>query len=482
MTYLLSLLAVLLLASPLNASSRSISFPQALKIAFENNLDIKIADLDKDFGKTFVHTAESVYDTTFTALTDWKDDRDKPVSALLSGPQNKTANVNVGLTKKLWLSGTTLDLQFKNVYKETTATSSTNPLYWDPRLELNITQPILKNFLGLNDRRNLKIGYLKEKIKNLSAEQKISTTLASVAKLYWEFSAAQETVEIKQQALEHAQKLYQANQKKIKLGTIEETDLLASHANVLARENDLLEAQNHWQLIHEKFKNALQEKSPMILTPKDALSFEEEKFEKNTALKKAFQARKDFLIAKEDIESKNLDLKVSRNALYPQIDLVGTIASNGLNKHYNDALSDINSFDYPTYYAGVSVKFPLGNNAAQSTYLQSRAEKLNALYTFQKLEQEITLDIDQKIRTLSTEAEKAKTSGKIKKLLKQKMFQEEKKFNQGRSSINFVIQFQEDYLNSATQHIQSLLEYQKTVIDFRKSEGTLLGYYLKAIL
>ncbi|MBI2645604.1 MAG: hypothetical protein HYW85_00960, partial [Deltaproteobacteria bacterium] len=59
---------------------------------------------------------------------------------------------------------------------------------------------------------------------------------------------------------------------------------------------------------------------------------------------------------------------------------------------------------------------------------------------------------------------------------------EEKKFNQGRSSINFVIQFQEDYLNSSIQKIQVLVDYEKTKLDFKKAQGTLLDELLKKAL
>lgn len=479
MKYIIPLLMVI--ALPALSAPKPLTLKQALKIALEKNLEVKLAKLEAEKGQTHIDSAESTFDTTATATVDWKDDQDKPASSSISGTKTITENVNLGLTKKIFL-GTTFDLQFKNVYKETDASLSTLRTYWDPKLELNITQPLLKNFFGVNDRNNLKVGELKNILSHTRSEDQLETTLSNISKLYWDFSAAEESLHIKKEALEHAKKLYAANKKKLKLGTIEETDLLASQANVLSRENDYLIAKNNWEWVHENLKVALEEKTSIVFVPKDPVAFQEETFELSKSIEESFKNRKEYLVAQKELEQKNLSLSVSKNSLFPQIDLVATLASNGLNKEYSQAIDDIGSLNYPTTYAGITFKFPLENNAAHSAYDQSRIDKLTALYKFQKLQNEIHLDMAQHLKTLTTFALKAKSTEKINALLKKKMLEEEKKFNQGRSSINFVIQFQEDYLNSSIQKIEARVDYEKTKLDFKKAQGTLLDELLKKAL
>ncbi len=471
----------MVLALPALGAPKPLTLKQALKIALEKNLEVKLAQLEAEKGQTHMDSAESTFDTTASATVDWKDDRDKPASSSISGTKTITENLNVGLTKKM-MTGTNLDFQFKNVYKETNASLSTLPTYWDPKLELNITQPLLKNFFGINDRNNLKVGEFKNILSRYRSQDQLETALSNISKLYLDFSAAQEILHIKKEALEHAKKLYAANKKKFKLGTIEETDLLASEANVLSRDNDTLIAKNNWELAHENLKVALEEKTSLIFTPKDPVSFQEETFELSKSIEEAFKNRKEYLTAQKELEQKNISLSISKNSLFPQIDLVATLASNGLDKDYPKAVNDIDSLNFPTYYAGITFKFPLENNSAQSTYDQNRIEKLTALYTLQKLENEIHLDITQHLKTLTIVALKAKSTKKINTLLKKKMLEEEKKFNQGRSSINFVIQFQEDYLNSSIQKIQAMVDYEKTKLDFKKAKGSLLDELLKKTL
>ncbi len=462
------------------SATKPITLKDAIKIAFQKNLDIKIAELDRDLGTAAIDDAEAAFDTNLSTSADWKHDEDKPVSTL-SGSRNITENVNFGVIKKI-VTGTTLDLQFKNVYKETNSTSSTLKEYWDPRLELNVTQPIFENFFGMNDRKNLTIGDLKNLVHRHNAEDKIESALVSVAKSYLDFLAAEDILEIDQKALEDAKKLLSANQKKLKLGTIEETDLLASEANVLSRENDVSLSKNNWNDRHEKVKIALQEELATILNPKDSLSFHEESFALKNAMHLALQNKKEYLSGKKDLESKDLKQKVTSNQKFPEMDLVGTIAYNGLDKRYDQAVDDVFGFLYPTYFAGFTFKFPLENNSAQSKNTDARVQKLQALFKVKKIENEIYLDIAQKINALETYANQVKTTQKINDILLKKAKSEDKKFNQGRSSINFVIQFQEDYLKSSLNYVQSLLDYEKAVIDMKKAQGTLLNEYMELSL
>src|SRR3989338_2117625 len=281
----------MVIAFPALSANKPLTLKQALKIALEKNLEVKLAQLEAEKGQTHIDSAESTFDTTASATADWKEDRDKPASTSLSGTKTITGNLNAGLTKKI-ITGTTLDLQFKNVYKETNATLSTLKTYWDPKVELNITQPILKNFFGVNDRNNLKVGELKNLLSHYRSEDQMETALSHISKLYLDFSAAEEILHIKKEALEHAKKLHAANKKKLKLGTLEETDLLASQANVLSRENDTLIAKNNWELTHENLKVALEEKTAIIFIPKDPVSFHEEIFELPTSIEEAFKNKK----------------------------------------------------------------------------------------------------------------------------------------------------------------------------------------------
>lgn len=466
------------LASP--AAERGLSYKETLRIALEKNSDIKIARLEEELGDAFINQAHALFDTRFAAGADWMDDRDKP-SSTVPGTRNKTGAIHAGLGKKL-LFGATANFQFKNIYKETNSAFAELKKYWDPRLELTITQPLLKNAFGTNDRRELKRARFQAEILKRDSKEKIERAILEIAKLYWELSAAAAHREIKKQALADAERLLLANQKKLKLGLIEKTDLLASEANVSARENDLLIAQNQWEIAHTHLKIALQDDSPDIIVTQDSLRHKEVTLALEESTRKALLQRKDYKVAEEELQFKMASHGIRKNALLPELNIVGMVASNGLDPEYEKAIEDVGTFDFPTYFIGATLSFALENHEARGVYQKSRIEKLQALYRVEKLQNEIKLDIAKKIELLKTLGLQVKTSERISGLLKQKKTAEEEKFNQGRLSINFVVQSQEDYLASQSSAIQALLNYEKALLDLKRSEGTLLEEIIKEIL
>ena len=62
-------------------------------------------------------------------------------------------------------------------------------------------------------------------------------------------------------------------------------------------------------------------------------------------------------------------------------------------------------------------------------------------------------------------------SFKVEKLQTQKLELEEKKFNQGRSSLDLVIDYQEDLLTAQTNKLQSILQYKEAYINWQLAQG-----------
>ncbi len=461
------------------AAERSLSYKETLRIALEKNSAIKIARLEEELGDAFINQAQALFDTQFFTGADWMDDRDKP-SSTVPGTRNKTGVIHAGLGKKL-LFGATANFQFKNIYKETNSAFAELKKYWDPRLELTITQPLLKNAFGTNDRQELKRARFQAEISKQGSQEKIEGAIHGISNLYWELSAAAAHREIKKQALADAERLFLANQKKLKLGLVEKTDLLASEANVSARENDLLIAQNQWDLAHTHLKIALRDDSRDIIVAEDPLKHKEVTLAFEESTRKAFLQRKDYKSAKEELQFKMASHGIRKNALLPELNITGMVAYNGLDPEYEKAIEDVGTFDFPTYFIGATLSFPLENHEAGSAYQKSRIEKLQALYRVEKLENEIRLDIAKKIELLKTHGLQVKTLDKISRLLKQKKIAEEEKFNQGRLSINFVVQSQEDYLVSQSNYIQALLNYEKALLDLKRSEGNLLEEIIREL-
>jgi len=168
---------------------------------------------------------------------------------------------------------------------------------------------------------------------------------------------------------------------------------------------------------------------------------------------------------------------LNRKKIWPEINLVASLARNGLGAHFPKAVQDISEEDNPEYFLGLKVSFPLENNKAESQAERAKLEKAKALLELKLLERKISIEIMDQVRTCNILREVTQTSRQVADLQDRKLQEEEKQFSYGRSDTDTIVRFQEDVLQARFKAAQDNFDYQSSLIDLRKNEGMLLGKY-----
>ncbi|MCK4325938.1 TolC family protein [bacterium] len=450
-----------------------LSLVEAIRQAIDNNLDVKLARFDASIKATELTFQEAVFDTILKAEVDYTDDRSKKSSTLL-GTETTEANYNLGLSKRL-SRGTDIGLDLTSKRESTNSPSATLKTSYESTLELSLTQPLGKNRGGIIDRGNIKVTKLN--IENADSESldRIETALVVTEKAYWNLVLAYRVLKIEEDMLKWAEELLRLNKERIKTGLVEETDLYASEANFHLRQTELLIAQNEVQSAINRLKLQMNESAPAKIIPREELRMGEEEFSLEAKLREAFTHRRDYRRARNDIQAEDIQLKMKANARWPQIDLIGSLARNGLDTQYGTALGDIFEDDNPTYFVGIKFSFPLGNRKARSEHERTSLEKARALVNLQKIERLIVTEVDEKVRAVKVNQDRARQQLKVEELQRLKLKGEEKKFKYGRSSSDTLIRFQEDLLKAEIAAVESLVDYRKSLADLERTQNALLG-------
>ena len=85
-------------------------------------------------------------------------------------------------------------------------------------LDLQISQNLLQGFnIGVNN-RDIRIAKNNMKVTNLQLKLQVATTVSAALNLYWDLVSFVDAVRIKEQALATSQKLYDDDQKMVKIG------------------------------------------------------------------------------------------------------------------------------------------------------------------------------------------------------------------------------------------------------------------------
>ena len=443
-----------------------------IRTALMRNLDILIARYDSKIEALELQKSKAVFDTLLTLNTDYERD-ELGRSSTFQGSRETTTQFDIGLEKTL-PTGTTVELDFENERVSTNSTFATlNPSY-DSRATLTLTQPIFKNQFGLLDRGE--IDKVKFEISQMNEEviERILEATAQVEKDYWTLVLAQEEEIITQEALKKAEALLTVNLDKYKRGLVEEVDLHASRANVALRQSDLAVAKNKTRSAIQKLKLGLNDFSGTVLLPQDRFTPALSPVDLEKSLKHAFQNRHDYRKARLEIEKNDLEIRLTENKRWPQLDLEASLTANGIEGHLDNALDEFSRGNQRYYFLGVSFELPLENREANANYKQSKLRKRQSLLRLQKTEREIFYEVEDQVHAVNTFSEKVRYTLEAEFLQKQKLEEEEKNFRMGRSDVNTLVDFQQDLLQARMQSARAYYEYYEAKVSLSLAEASLL--------
>ena len=443
-------------------------------IAINNNLDIKLAQLDSKIKGTELSYKEAIFDTILSGEIDYTRDERKSASSF-AGSKSITNNYNIGVDKKL-RSGTDVAVDFTNKRNWSDSNYVSQNPYHDSQVEINLTQPIAKNFFGLIDRGNIEV--VKWEIKNAELDSyiKIEDAIILAEEAYWKLVLAKEEFKIKKEMLKKAVRLFNQYLRKLKIGLTESGDVLASEANMHVRKSELLMAANELKTAEEFLNLRLNLENGVKLFPTDKFLDEDFSASFIKSMEKAFRNRRDYTSKKNDIERNKIKLKMKSNSRFPEIDLKATFATNGISSSYYRATEGIFEDSNPEYSIGIEFSYPLGNNEANSEYEKAILEKTKAIVNLQKTERKIISDIDEKFRKFSVNKTNFSKMERVENLQKGKLFQEEKRFQYGRSDSDTLIRYQEDLLKARLMTQKAYFDYKISILELMGAEDSFLKH------
>ncbi|MFH2145782.1 MAG: TolC family protein [Candidatus Omnitrophota bacterium] len=454
-----------------------LSLDEVSQLALENNLDIQIAKYDAYIQRTDIDRVKSVFDAVFTAGLAYEDDQSKS-SSTLAGTKNTQANYNIGLSKK-FASGTKIGVDLEDKRTFTNSSFSSLSSYHDARAGISLHQPLGNNFFGIIDRGGLKITKKQVENSDIAALDRIEQHLASAQAAYWLLALRCKQLEIEKEMLERAEALYRIFKEKEELGLVEQAELFAAEANVAERNDNVLSVAHEVLVAKNELLLALHEEdlSLKIITQDLGEDVYRAGFDLKSNLTRAVNARRDYLQAKNNIESNKIDLRMKKNALWPEIDLEASFLVNGLEGAQKAAWENVTSDGNSQWYAGVNVNLPLENNFAESDYRRAQLEKARALIVLKKTEHKIFVEITNALDEIKNKTEKIKLNEEIVKLQAKKLAFEEARFNSGRSNTDTLIRYQEDLLAAKLALALALYEYKLAGINLNRSQNVLLDKY-----
>lgn len=450
-----------------------LSLSDCLNFSLDHNLDIKIAKIESRLKGQDVLIAESIFDAAIDGKISYTQD-ERSSSNTIAGTRILTNDYELGLTKML-PTGTEIEVDLSDQRHWTDSTFVTNNPTHTAELSFTVTQPVLKNFFGYVDQKIVKLSQVEAEQAGLTALNRIEQSVADVEKAYWQLVFAYQDVVLRKELLSRSKELYDIFAGHLKTGFAETTEIYETEANMRIRKADLAIARNNLMTASNNLKLLLNADGDFIIVPKEGLAIIEKKAILTRELNEAFISNRDYQIKKKEVLAKKINLKMKTNSLWPEIDLVGTFAVNGVDRKIQKAGGKLTTDKHPYYYAGVKFNVPIDNSLARGEYNKAMLEKEKAILELVQEEKNIITIIDEKTRDVNLHFENATRWTKIKKIQALKFSEEEKKLKRGRSSSKIVIDYQNDLTNAAISEYSAVLRFYFALIDLENEKDMLLA-------
>ncbi len=456
-----------------NATGRHMSLHDVLLEAYQRNLDIQIEQLKQAIQSEEYQKALSIYDGELSGVVNYTDDRKAPVSAVLGG-QTNTFVANAQLKKRL-TTGTDVGLFYENTRTQTDSTFATLNPNMTSTARLEITQPLLRNIFGRIDRLGVQLTEIDVRQFELETQDRIEAAFAEVKTAYWQLVLARRLLEAREGALEKAQELLRIHEDQLERGLVEETALLGVEANLHLRTVEWMTSREAVTTAQQRLGVLLDDREGTPMIPTDVPGEHDVSETKDEAIRLAMAHRRDYQRAQEELRASDIRIRRTANARWPQLDLMASLAANGLGDDMGEASDKLGTGEFPTSFVGVEWSVSLENREAKAEHAQAIHEKARALLEFQQLEMEIIRDVDRDYRLFRLAINAVRETQRAEVLHAKKLEQVEQKFQFGRSTSQTLIDYQEDLIDAQARSIRALVAHERSYIQLQQTQNILLG-------
>ena len=343
---------------------------------------------------------------------------------------------------------------------------------------LNLVQPLLKNFWIDTSRASILVAKKTIQYDELGFMLAVMTNISATEQAYYELNYAFENVRVQEDAVRLADQLVAENKRKVQAGVLTDLDvaqslsqLASSQAALLAAHQLVIQDENNLKaLITDKYRDLYD----VQLVPADKLLAVPEMFDLEGSWQTAMTRRPDLLQAKVSVDRLDVNRRLQKNQLFPELNLTGSYGRTGLAGNLGDAYGGIHADNYPNYSYGAILTVPLGNQAARNNYKAAKASIEQAQAVYQLVEQNVLIQIQNTIEKAKSDLAQTKATRDARDYAGQALQAEQGKLQVGTSTPFIVLQLQSNLTAARSAEIRALADYNEDLAQLAQFEGTIL--------
>jgi len=472
--------------------------------ALENNLDIRISGYDPAIRMTSIVEAEAAFDAVLFSTAQWDiadqpnidsgfftrniqtDKGTRPIKVPTDPfTEQRDYNYSLGLRKRLPTGASVQIAQNLRRFRDLNGDALYLNPYYESSTALELRQPLLRDF-GIDiNRAEINAAQNNYQISRQQFQRTVIQIAADIETAYWRLVFARQRIAIYENQLQQAELTLRRliERKSLDAGS----DVLARNrglierakANLLAAQNDALQQQDQLLVILNDPNLPLGGKWEIVT--QDLPTTQNFTVDRQQALQAALKMRPELIAQKIQVDPSRIAVGGAENQLLPRLDLVAQETSYGADDSYSSGFDNQRELDTISSRVGLSFELPLGGNrAAQAALARAKHQLQQDNLRLKSFEDQVSADVSTAVSRLESSREEihgrqnaARAEADV---LRSYEAREDAEATITSEFLDRKMDALERLANVQLQVIQTLFEYNVSIMDVHRAQGLLLRY------
>jgi outer membrane protein len=477
------------------SSLRDLTLQQAIDLALENNLSLKVQKMNPQIQDYALVQARAAFRPTMQSSFQQSSSSNVSTNANegVAMVTNRSQNYSTSFSQNLTKFGGSYSAQYSTRRSTNNTLINLRPLQYTGSTSFNYTQPLLANF-KIDDRRNtLRTQAIQRQIVDIQLQATIENTKANVRSAYWALRRTIEQVEIQRRALELSNRLWQDNRTKVEIGTMAPIDLFQNEATVAANEQAFINSQINFRNSELAFKQLLASGTDdpiygqTINPTEQAPALEQVTVDIPRAVRSALDLRTDLTQQRKSLEVSVFNLEVTKNSTKPTLTanagytLSGTGGDSyfsvnqqraGLKEQsgYGDVLRNIYQVNQPQWNLSFNFNYPLGMVSQKAAYARAQIQFQQNQASLKAQELSVFTEVTTAGLAVQNTWQQLNAARKSREAAERQAEAEQTRFDNGMSNNYNIALAQNDLTSRRLSELNAIIAYINAIADFEKAQ------------
>ena len=469
-------------------------------LALENNLDLKIAEIDPKIAATQVSEEEAKFDdlifakakygskntpsqnmdvVKFTPTTEnglLKNEVDK----LTAIPQlTQVLEMEAGIVIPL---RTGAKVTLSSPFDEKKQFKGVPSAQYQNALRFSVSQPLLRDGGIDTNVAGIRIAKYEQQIIDVKTRLQSIRVLASIERAYWSIYMAWGELDVRRQQYENASDNLAMVKKRVANGLTAAVEINRAEIGVAERRESLITANTTLKIRQRQLKLLLNDTnlsvdSQILIVPKTSPTLLHFDFDRNELVQKALTGRLELLELELKLAADLTKIDYLKNQTLPMFMLDYNYGSLGRDTQSLDsAFTQTLEGNYSDWSVGMRMEIPLSNELRKSKLERAVQERLQRLSTQQLRELTVKREIYDALDTTEQNWQRILAARQNVILAGLNYDAELKQFREGLRTMTEVLETLTRLGDAQLREVRAISDYQVSLVDLAFATGTLLGH------